>query len=388
MFRTLIIWSIATMLAMVSIFLAIGGITKNKLPETAITVPIVNGFAYKAAALHSMQNYISGNGDTLPAKADPRTIKLARLAFLSEPTTSEAVALMALSRDGRVREKLMENAMLLSKRNQFAIGWMILNSSANDDIAGVLEYYDISIRTSPSTAELLLPIMVSLLKYENAVQPLAEIMKKDPPWMSGFWYNVLMQKDAMTNAVKLRLALMDSELPVSDFQDDALLTSLVNNGYIANAETLYNSLKPRQATNIIVHDGDFDMHPTYTPFDWQLFSNGEYGAEIFDGSLNLSAISNAGGIFARQLVTLPNGKFNLQISMDKPNDGNETISVQLSCAEIPSKRLNPVNIPLRSRKTERILDNSPGICRYYWLNIVGSPSDRGYDARLYSIKIN
>ena len=387
MLRSLIIWSIAIILAVLSFFLAIGSITKSKLPEVAMSIPAVNGFAYSTAALRSMQKQIVAGDNIMPDKTDAKTAKLARLAFLSEPTSSEAVALIALGREGQSRQRLMQNAISMSKRNQLALSWMIMKSSSNDDVLGVLTYYDISMRTSPSSAELLLPIMASLLKYDHAVQPLAKIMRKNPPWLSGFWYNILMQKESMHNAAKLRVALIGSGLPASEFLDGPFLTSLVNNGFISDAETLYYSLKPSQAKNSIVRDGEFKVQPVYTPFDWELFSNGEYGAEVFDQSLNLSAISNAGGVFARQLLRLPKRKLNLRVELENTDDSAGTISLQITCAEATSKTLSPVSIPLRNGITKRTIDNSSGICRYYWLNVAGTPSDSGYDARIFSLSI-
>ncbi len=390
MMKNLLIWIVAIALSAVSSAAAIGAIAKSKAPELALSVFPVNGFAAETIAANLAKASVAENLGKFPDQLNSSTNALALQAFESEPIAPEAVAVMALSRSGDIRRDLMHKAFELSRRQQLVTGWMILDSGARDDIQAVLTYYDTTLRTNASAGEVVIPVMASALENENFVEPFAALLKQDPPWSARFWGRVAATPEAIGNAVELRRLLYQrSELSVV-YKDAALINALVSNKQFEKAEQLYALISPSRDGGYVVRDGDFRHEPAYPPIDWQLFSTGEYGAVISQGSLQLSAIRNAGGLLARQLVKLSKSNFDLEVKFDKDVPPNANLSLHLSCAEELSGRPIRIIIPLAKKLNKQKISNQGSPCDYYWMSIHGrsADADEGFDIAVESISLN
>src|SRR5690554_1793887 len=110
MLKTGIIWTIGLVIAVVSGLTAMGAVAKNKAPALAITLSPTNGFAAENIASKSVQKAIAENAGQFPDQIDPEVTELARQAFLTEPVTPEAVAVLALSGADQNRRELMSEA--------------------------------------------------------------------------------------------------------------------------------------------------------------------------------------------------------------------------------------------------------------------------------------
>ncbi len=389
MVKNSIIWIIGLAIALTSGLTAVGAIAKNKAPELAITLSPKNGFAAGKIALNSVKASIAENSGKFPDHVNAKATEFARKAFIVEPVAPEAVAILAFGEADQDKRQLMNKALLLSRRQPLVTAWMIVDSGARKDMPALLSHYDTMLRTSSSAAAAVLPVMADALANENFVAPFASILAKQPPWADQFWRAVVGNPAALGNAARLREMVYKPKENDNIYYDARLVRALVDNQQFGAAEALYSHLASQNRGPGLLKNGSFKTEPEYAPIDWQLFSTGEYGAVITGGKLQLSAIRNSGGLFARQLVKLPAQIVTMDIKPDKPIPDNAEIIVSLRCAQIIKDAPHTIRIPLKKQIANLQIDNKNSGCSFYWLDINGraSGSGDGFDVAIDSISL-
>ena len=377
MLKNILVWTAAIALSTFSGAAALGSITKSKMPLFALSLYPANGFAAENLSSDHLKSVIAQNRGEFPSEINAEEIKLARQAYRAEPVTPQAVAVLALGSAKNHEHELMRAALSLSRREQLITGWMIVDSRSREDIPGILKYYDTMLRTNSTAASVVLPIMTSALGNDNTVAPYANLLAKKPPWANQFWETIISKPNSLHNASRLRETLYEPDEHNKAYRDTDLIRALVYNQQFDEAQSLYRLLDSHKETELLIENSSFEVNPEYAPLDWQLFSTGEYGATVSDGTLVLSAIQNSGGLFARQLVKLPLRTLTMQVDLGTPIPESEKVYITLSCAEALKTPPLPIEIPIK-RKIENInIINSRSGCSFYWLNIFGRASDSG-----------
>lgn len=389
MVKNSIIWFIGLAIALTSGLLAMGAVAKDKAPELATTLHLMNGFAAENTASNSIKTSIAENSGQFPDHVDPTATEFARKAFIAEPVAPGAVAILALGEPGRGKRKLMNEALLLSRRQPLVTAWMIADSGAREDMPALLNHYDTMLRTSSSAASVIIPVMADALANDNFVAPFASILAKQPPWADQFWGTVVGTPEAVGNAARLREMLYKPNKDEEMYYDAHLIRALVSNQQFEAAEALFRLLTRQKESPSLLKNGSFKEKPKYYPIDWQLFSTGEYGAVIRDGRLELSAIRNSGGLFVRQLVKLPAEIVTLDIKPSDPISDDAKIIVSLKCAQAIKNVPQTIRFSLKREITDLKIDNTNSGCSFYWLDINGRASDNGdgFDVALDSISL-
>lgn len=390
MLKILLIWIVAIALSTVSVTAALGAIAKNKAPELALSLFPKNGFAAEVTATRLTRAFLIENQGNFPYRAAPSWTALAVQAFKSEPVSADAIAVIALSHTGEVRRDMMYKAFELSRRQQLVTGWMIADSGRQDNIPNILIHYDTILRTSSSAEPIVIPIMAKALANDSFIEPIASFLEKRPPWAASFWRQVVSTPEAIDNAAKLRRMLFRANEGNNPYRDVDLIRALVRDFKFEPAEELYEILSPSNKEESLVRNSDFLKPSKYPPIDWQLISNGEFGASIDGGTLNMSAIPNSGGMFARQIVKLPSRVLVLSITMDQNIPKNASVYLELSCADDIKQKPKPVKILLRENSVTKKISNEDSVCQSYWLSIFGrsSTTGDGFDISIDSISLS
>ncbi len=391
MLKLVLVWLTAIGLAVASVFLSIGAISKTRAPRIAVSVWPTNGFAQQNVAAAKLNQQILAEQNRFPAIVDPEILKLASEAFQREPATSKAVAILALGSDQKDNDKLMRKALQLSKRDNLALAWLIGESAKNNRIDELLGYYDMSLRTNRRAAQVLLPAMSMAVANPESIAPFRKLLEQNPPWGNGFWGQVLSKPESLTNATVLRLELMDRGVEM-DFQDRLHVTRLVENGLFDDAEQLFERLAGHSRPDgELLHNNTFDNEPQFQPLDWQIYNTGDYGAYISDGSLQLSSIDDVTRIFARQLASLPATKLMFRAEVANLNNEASEVYLEIKCAErdLANKAPKPVRLSLRQGKNNQVLDASGSSCRRYWISIGGGDrsESRSFEAVISELSI-
>ena len=387
--KHILLWLFAISIAVLAGLASIGSVAKQRAPEIALSVLPQNGFAAESLASQLTKMTIVENRGQIPDSAKPKWYSLATQAFASEPVTPEAIAIIALAQKGETRRSLMMKAFALSRRQQLVSGWLISDSAASNDIQAVLGYYDTILRTNASAKDSIMPIMVAALAQDNAVQPYAEVLSQDPPWNGSFWGQVTSTPEVLENAVVLRQVLFEKKIENSGYQDSNLIFALTQAHKFEGAKQLYVTLNVKAWDATIVRNSNFRKAPEFSPLDWQLFSTGEYGATIEGGRLNVSAISNSGGLVARQLVEIPRGRLQLKVKLLQNPPRGSRISAQISCAQKNTKNAGTVKVPITKSQTNVGVDNVRNDCDFYWLDVIArSDQDgEGFDVGIESVSL-
>ncbi len=389
MLKNGIIWTTGLAIALTSGLAAVGAVAKDKAPQLAVSLQPVNGFASETLASNSLKAAVAANDGQFPNSVDPVAEAFAKQAFLSEPIAPEAIAVLALGSTEAKKRELMHKALALSRRQQLVLGWMIVDAGTRQDIPAILSHYDTMLRTSSSAASVVIPTMAGALANRNFVEPFAGLLSKSPPWASRFWGAVVTTPEAIENAVQLREMLYADDEAKETFRDASLINALVNNKRFEAAENLYQLLTGQRKEASFLKNGSFELEPEYPPLDWQLYSNGEYGAAVAGGNLRLSAIPRSGGLFARQLVKLPSAILKISVESDASIPEDTNISIDIRCAEILDNAPRPISIPLEDKLTRQQISNQQSGCSFFWLEIVGrsAESGDGFDVVIESLSL-
>lgn len=356
-----------------------GAIAKDKAPALALSLTPMNGFAAENLAAASIKESIVKNMGQFPGRVTPATIQVARRAFFAEPVAPEAVAILALGRGENSKQSLMNIAFALSRRQSLATGWLIDDSGTRNDISSLLNHYDTILRTSITATSIIIPVLARALANNDFIEPMTNLLRKQPPWANQFWGTVVGTPASLDNAVRLRQAVYKPSDSDGEYRDAELIHALIDNQQFEQALSLYHLLNSNKKTGLLLKNGSFDTQSSYPPLDWQLVSTGEYGATINDGKLELRAIRNSGGLFVRQLVELPPRTLIMNVSPDSPINDDTRIFVTLTCAQAIKDPPQTIRIPIK-RKIENLkMNNSNSGCSYYWLDINGRASENSDD---------
>jgi hypothetical protein len=155
-----------------------------------------------------------------------------------------------------------------------------------------------------------------------------------------------------------------------------------------SAWRIYDVLRNRRgAWPEPVRNGGFDQANPLPPFDWQLASTNEYGAEpgpaVAPGqgqSLHVYAAAGNAGVAARQLLLLRPGNYRLSALIgrtDAPAPGG--LIWKITCATAPATiRLNQNAAPITGTRTVQSPFNIPaGGCEAQWLTLEISQGSGG-----------
>lgn len=385
MLKKAILWVLGIVIALFSGLTTMGAITKSKAPQLAVTLQPLNGFASENLAASSVLTAIAANRGQFGANVDLRAAYLAKQAFISEPITPEAIAVLALGSAEGNRRKLMQEAFALSRRQQLATTWMIADSAAREDIPAILDHYDTILRVKKSARSVVIPVLAQALSDDRFIEPFANLLSRNPPWTNQFWNEVAYQQISILNAAELRL-IQKKKFPMRDeINDRLLIANLVTYGYFDAAYALYQALGGEIDDTQAIPRDSLTRPQNFAPFDWKVISKGNYATSINpqSGSLNISAIGGSSGIMARRLVKMTKSPMALSLNVDLLNieESQLPLRINITCAGPLNPQfklairlkggLNSLHIPL---------ENSP--CEYYWFDIYGSFPDGSVEYNL------
>ena len=114
---------------------SVGSVTQARAPGIAISVLPTNGFAFENVASILVISSIAKNGGKFEDIVSSEALDSAINAFLREPVVPEAIATIALSKQGDDRRQLMQDAFGLSRREPLVTGWLIADSGSQNDLS-------------------------------------------------------------------------------------------------------------------------------------------------------------------------------------------------------------------------------------------------------------
>lgn len=313
-------------------------------------------------------------------KAPPETRELAARALARDPSNVVAVRtlglLASLNGDEARALRLFRYSQRLSRRDLPTHLWFIEYNVGKNDIAGALAHYDEALRTSPSSGQLLFPILVQASSDPAIARPLHAMLLRKPVWWHLFATRSIGESADPATAEFVTRGLLDPARPEDRELIEALLARLVAAKQYERAWQTYGRAGGAVGETDI-RDGGFEREPGLPPFEWQMTEEVEIGAEQLQresGSgqaLFLRQASGRAGVVARQLLLLPPGAYGLRAEIGGAT--GETLarpSITIACAERPDQALLAAPFPLAPQPVLLAQEFAvPPGCAAQWLSI-------------------
>lgn len=229
--------------------------------------------------------------------------------------------IMASNDDDAAAGRLLSIAGRLSLRDYLTHAWLLNYRLQNGAFDAAVREADILIRQRPENADIVVPALVAISDDERAIEPLAALLKRAPPWRSFFITEVgeTGKNPGMVFRLLNRLREVGSR-PTTD----EMFTYFVIAGQKVPPRQLYaqwlSMLPPAVAANARgpLRDGDFAGIDAPAPFSWRLYpKDGVYaerekpGPADMGSALYASFAGNQDTLFANQALVLDPGRYRL-----------------------------------------------------------------------------
>lgn len=297
-----------------------------------------------------------------------RATTFARRSLAQDPTLAfswRTLGLVAASTGAdRLAVSLFGVSERLSRRDAPTRFWLIEREVQRGDVPAALKQYDIALRTSPASYDILLPILVAAAGDPQVVPQLGRLLAQRPQWANNYFYRL-------------------SESPPDPTNVAALLEQARRGGPLLNPEMLRGLIPrmiDRQAYPVALRiaaalDGPaarlpkavwgerFDQPGSLAPLDWSLTSTEGLGAEIRavasgkGQALVADAGSDNGGTVARQILMLSPGAYQLVVQAHATDRPPATLRSKIDCAA-------PAKAALSDRSLEPRAVGTPGVTRF------------------------
>jgi tetratricopeptide (TPR) repeat protein len=316
--RLAIVGTAALLVSWLTLAVGVAGVTREARPDIALRFAPYDA---RASAKLAESRLASGR----PSAQDvSEAVDLARQALQRDPTLAPAVRTLAVSYEFQGQPQraaqLFHLAERMSRRDTATQLWMIEERVARNDIRGALHHYDVVLRTSESSANLLFPILVAATSSDGIVEPLADLLATRPDWRPFFLLRLSENPSSARNTVQLlRRLAAERDFPERD-TIARLVPFFAEHREFEAAWQVYQLLEPTGGTGeLLLRNGGFARPNPLPPFDWALTDEPEISAlqRPLPGVSNrpvleLSADSGHGGRLARQLLRLGPGRYMLQ----------------------------------------------------------------------------
>jgi hypothetical protein len=370
---------------------------RSQFPEAALKLQPWDARASAAAA----EQILTATQGRVTPEAARRAGDLARQALARDPTVVEAWRTLAIisTRPGQA-EALFHFASSLSRRDVPTQLWLIEDAVRRNDIPGALSHYDAALRSSLSSQQILIPILINATGERNIVPPLAALLRTQPPWRKAFLDGLVAGAPNPDNLVQLLAMLGRPASPEEQQLMGRAFDHLVEQNAFGPALRLYGMLAGRAPADQLLRNGSFDHPNVYPPLDWQLADGSNINVEQRPGqgpgegqSLYVHASTDARGQAARQLIFLAPGSYALSALSGRTDlPGPEGLSWQISCASAPNSQLLdqpavPAGPAARTIRGEFRVPPSGCAAQWLTLQIVAGDQPGGTEAWVASVRI-
>jgi tetratricopeptide (TPR) repeat protein len=328
------------------------------------------------------------SGDLLASPAPTQTDisaarQLAVTALGKEPANAAAARDLGLmyTLQGKANEaaRAFAYSERMSRRDIPTQLWLIESKVQAGDVAGALKHYDRAMRTSLEIREMLLPTLVGAAQDPVVAASLKKIVAARPNWWAQFTDVLVGQSQGAAAIGNIVPALhLDPANPDQARQLSVGLRHMVDLGAIPQAFTLYRQVRRFSGSVPLLRGGDFEAVGQLAPFEWQLTDGEERQGvrEARDGAQGRFALSlygDSAGEVARQLMSLPPGKYRLSGQAGSVSKTAPQPSIAVVCAKDASVLAN-VALPRGARasfeRTFQVSAQCPA--QYVFISIAGS----------------
>lgn len=311
--------------------------------------------------------------------------QLAKSALLRDPAAVTAVATLGIEAQLRGNTQLARQIFTysetLSRRNLATQLWAVEDAVGRKDISGALRHYDIALRTSRESANLLFPVLSSAISNSEVRNSLISTLAGRPSWSIGFIYHLAASGADPRSAALLFDKMRIKGIKAPEAAYTALINTLISNGFIDNAWALYVTTHPGSNRRRSRNPNFLPNIANPSPFDWVPANEGSISASIQrstagGGLFDFAAPASVGGAVLQQIQLLLPGQYRLHgrsTGIDQPRESQPYWT--LTCRD--GRELGQVSIRNSSYSAGLIegLLSVPSDCPVQTLSLIVRPSD-------------
>lgn len=249
---------------------------------------------------------------TGPAKAR------AQAAITRDAMSAGAFRVLALAAEleGRTRraDLLLRQADRLSRRDLPTRLVLIERAVGRNDIPESLHHYDIALRTSGRSFEILAPTLASAIANAPIADALVPLFRANPPWLGQFLEYAIPNSNAPVALARLMIRTRDQAAVRDRSVVLQMLERLTRESRYRAARQFLAAMVPGRGTDRLLQDGGFaaGTRDGYAPFDWVYNASDGAAAEARPGEgLLYFAGPEQNVVVASQLLVLGPGRYRL-----------------------------------------------------------------------------
>lgn len=319
---------------------AIGAVLNSKSPEIAADLFPQNGFALGYAGSRMID--VERGSQNLSTDAPQQLAAVSRAALAKEITDARALSNLALATeqlDADNARALYSHSLQLSRRNTLSQVYFIRRGAERGDYPTAFAHVSTLLRVEPETRQVMLPLLVQLLSFDDSIEPLAQLLKQQGGWVDEFWQTAAESEAQLTNLVQLRNSFAADSSAIKRRNDEFIAEALVNNQRYDDAwnfaRRFFPELSERSNDQLLVN-GNFRSLPSTRPFDWKVYSTGTQSVSINpdSGQLAVSRFRGPGGPIASQFarVSSPSVSFGAEFEpISDPQQALDGMTLQAVC---------------------------------------------------------
>lgn len=267
---------------------------------------------------------------------------LAKRAILNAPLNATAYRLLGeLAEKPDAARALMQAAVGRSRRESFALFWLLNDAFVRKDYAGVVGHADTLLRTRPQLRPYVMRYLGALAADDDARKVLVARLIEKPPWRAVFFRMLPRSVDDDAATLRVMLDLKQAGEEIADEDLRPYLDFLISKGLMEAAYNAWLQMQPvaSLAKLGLLTNADFEDEPSGLPFDWRLARGRNAVAEIVatgDGG-DGKALHIAFGVgritfpVVRQILVLPPGGYRLEGQLRGRLKGKRGLRWEIRC---------------------------------------------------------
>ncbi|MDH4743001.1 hypothetical protein OMP43_03100 [Sphingomonas sp. CBMAI 2297] len=293
---------------------------------------------------------------------------------------------LAIEGQGKQADQLMHLAERLSRRDLFTNLWLIEDASRRGDIPKALYYYDITLRTSSQSPQLLFPILAGAISDPDILRVAYPMFAKRPPWLVPFLEYTASAGTADPALVDIvgRLARMPEALPLQIRR--FVVQKLAERGKLDSALALYREWSGAMELS----GGELDRSGQWPPFDWSFIDGAGFGASANSGGgLSYYGGSSGGKVAERLLHMTPGAAELVSVTSYVERPAGEGARWMVSCAS--GQPLGAIALGTVAKDRLRFTVPDTEGCRYQFLTLFLSgmdTADTSYSGQVRGIEVH